>query len=80
MVSKSNIHKVTAVYMVIKNLPSKYLSRLQNIYLIVLCNADDSKTKTTDLNNILELIVSEVKYGEETGITLNDGHNYKFDG
>lgn len=62
--SKSNVHKVCAVYLIIKNLPSKYLSRLQNIYLIALCNADDLKTKTTDFNNILELIVSEVKYLE----------------
>lgn len=75
--SKSNTHKVCAVYMVIKNLPSKYLSRLQNIYLVALCNADDLKTKTTDFNNILELIVSEVKYLEETGITLDDGRQLK---
>lgn len=57
--SKSNTHKLTAVYMVIKNLPSKYLSRLRNIYLIALCNVDDLKSKTTDFNNILELVVSE---------------------
>lgn len=75
--SKSNIHKVTAVYMTIKNLCSKYLSRLQNIYLIALCNVDDLKTKTTDFNNILELIVSEAKYLEETGIKFDDGQQLK---
>lgn len=75
--SKSNIHKTCAVYMVIKNLPPIYQSRLQNIYLVALCNADDLKSKTTDFNNILELIVSETKYLEETGITLDDGRQLK---
>lgn len=75
--SRSNVHKASAFYMIIKNLPSKYLSRFQNIYLIALCNPDDLKTKTTDFNNILELIVSEIKYLEETGITLDDGRQLK---
>lgn len=75
--SKSNMHKLTAVYMVIKNLPPKYLSRLRNIFLIALCNVDDLKSKTTDFNNILELVVSEVKYLEETGITLDDGQQLR---
>lgn len=75
--SKSNMHKLTAVYMIIKNLPSKYLSRLQNIYLIALCHADDLKSKTTDFNNILELVVSEAKYLEETGIILDDGQRLR---
>lgn len=75
--SKSNVHKLTAVYMVIHNLPSKYLSRLQNTYLVAVCNVDDLKRSTTDFNNILELIVSEVKYLEETGITLEDGQKLK---
>lgn len=75
--SKSNVHKLSAVYMIINNLPSKYLSRLQNTYLVALCNVDDLKTSTTDFNNILELIVSEVKYLEETGITLDDGQRLK---
>lgn len=75
--SKSNMHKLTAVYMVIKNLPPKYLSRLQNIFLIALCNVDDLKSKTTDFNNILELVVSEAKHLEETGIILDDGQQLR---
>lgn len=75
--SKSNLHKMHAVYMIIRNLPNTYLSRLENIFLICLCNSDDLKTKSTDFNNIVELIVSEVKYLEDKGITLNDGTNIK---
>lgn len=32
--SKSNLHKACAVYMQIRNLPSKYLSRLENMFLV----------------------------------------------
>lgn len=73
--SKSNIHKVCAVYLTIRNMPSEYLSRLQNIFLVCLCNANDLKTKTTDFNNILELIVNDVKQLEDVGV-LVEGFGY----
>lgn len=75
--SKSNIHKITAVYLTIKNIPSKFRSKLNNIFLVCLCNADDLKTKKTDINNIWELVVREIKFLEETGIVLDNGFNLK---
>lgn len=71
--SKSNLHKVCAVYFVIRNIPHRFNSKLNNIFLVCLCNVDDLKTKKTDINNIWEMIVDEVKFLEETGITLSNG-------
>lgn len=71
--SKSNMHKISAVYLVIRNIPHWLNSKLNNIFLVCLCNVDDIKTKKTDVNNIWELIVDELKFLEETGIELCDG-------
>lgn len=43
--SKSNLHKVCAVYFVIRNIPYRFNSKLNNIFLVCLCNVDDLKTK-----------------------------------
>lgn len=50
--------KETGVYMIIKNLPSKHHSRLQNIFLVALRNSDDLNTKTTDII----IAVGKLKY------------------
>lgn len=71
--SKSNMHKISAVYLVIKNIPPRFNSKLNNIFLVCLCNVDDLKTKKTDINNIWEMIVSEIKFLEENGIVLDNG-------
>lgn len=75
--SKSNLHKISAVYLVIRNLPHRFNSKLNNIFLVCLCNADDIKTKNTDINNIWEIIVDEIKYLEQTGIVLSNGEILK---
>lgn len=75
--SKSGLHKVCAVYFTIANIPVKFKSKLNNIFLLCLCNSDDLKTKKTDINNIWEMIVSELKYLEEVGIVLDDGQVLK---
>lgn len=75
--SKSNIHKITAVYFTIKNIPSKFKSQLKNIFVVVLVNADDLKTEKTDINNIWEIVALEIKFLEEIGITLENGINLK---
>lgn len=69
--SKSGAHKICAVYFSIHNLPPKYASKLNNIYLICLCNADDIKSKQTDFNNIWQLIVDEIFILENNGIIIN---------
>lgn len=69
--SKSGRHKICAVYFSIHNLPPKYASKLNNIYLICLCNADDTKSKWTDFNNIWQLIVDEIHVLETDGILVD---------
>lgn len=71
--SKSNLHKICAVYLIIRNIPHKFNSKLNNIFLICLCNADDLKTENTDVNNIWEMIVDEIKFLEQSGIVLSNG-------
>lgn len=50
--SKATLHKVAAYYISVKNMPEEYMSRLDNIYLVCICNSDDLKTKYTDFNDI----------------------------
>lgn len=69
--SKTGKHKICAVYFSIHNLPPKYASKLNNIYLICLCNSDDIKSKHTDFNNIWQLIVDELSVLETDGICVN---------
>lgn len=75
--SKANIHKVCGMYLTIHNMPINYQSKLNNVYLLCLCNTDDLKTRQTDLNNIWKLIVDEIKYLETEGIFTADGRNVK---
>lgn len=75
--SKSNHHKVCGVYFSIHNLPAKFQSKLNNIYLVCLCNTDDLKSKQTDLNNIWELMRDEIIDLEENGINIRGGKNVK---
>lgn len=75
--SKANRHKICGVYFTIRNLPTKYLSKLNNIYLICLCNTDDLKTKRTDYNNIWRRVVKDIKFLETVGINISDEINIK---
>lgn len=52
--------KLTCIYMQIKNLPQQYMSRLDTIYLVAICHAGNLKQEYTSLDDILELIVSEI--------------------
>lgn len=71
--SRANTHKICAIYFVIRNMPTKYLSKLDNIYPVVICNADDLKSKTTDFNNLWDPIVRDLKFLEKVGIKFDDG-------
>lgn len=74
--SKANHHKICAVYFTIHNIPPNFQSKLNNIYLVCLCNTDDLKSKQTDPNNIWQLIVDEIKVLETDGIDVC-GENIK---
>lgn len=73
--SKAGSHKILAVYFIVRNMPVEYLSKLENIYLICLCNSNDLKTEQTDYNNIWDLIVKEIKLLEEIGINVGVDNN-----
>lgn len=75
--SKANIHKICGVYFTIRNLPSQYLSQVNNIFLLALCYSDDLKNKQCDFNNIWRLIVDEIKILENDGIKLQCGSTIK---
>lgn len=47
--SKSGLHKVCGIYFVVNNMPKGYNSKLQNIFLVSLCNTDDLDTPSTDI-------------------------------
>lgn len=68
--SLNKCHLQTTVY-VYNNLPPKYTSKLNNIYLVCLCNSDDIKSKHTGINNIWQLIVVEIAVLESDGIMVN---------
>lgn len=77
--SKANrhIYRIYIVYFTIQNLPERFLSKVRNIYLICLWNADDLKTKHTDFNNIWQMIVHEINYLETRGIDIDENINLK---
>lgn len=75
--SKAGSHKICAVYFVIRNMPSQFLSKLKNIYLVCLCNSNDLKTSETDFNNIWSLIVKDISYLENVGVDIGNNINVK---
>lgn len=66
--SKAGIHKTTAFYFRIKNLPRQFLSRINCVYLVALCNSNDLKNDYVSINNIFDVIVNELKALEKHGI------------
>lgn len=68
--SKSNRHKICAVYFSIDNLPVKFLSKCKSVFLVALCNSDEPNMKYTDFNDIWYPMVNEIKELETKGIEV----------
>lgn len=68
--SKAGVHKICAIYFTIRNLPTRHLSKLNNIYIVALCNANDLKSKTTDFNDLWQRIIFDLKHLEQVGIDV----------
>lgn len=51
-------------------MPSQFLSKMKNIYLVCLCNANDLKTEETDFNNIWSMIAKDISYLENVSIDI----------
>lgn len=70
--SKAGIHKVSATYLQIRNLPMEYRSKLDNIYLVALCTSANLKPENRSYNDIAERIVKEISVIETEGIAVGD--------
>lgn len=69
--AKKTLHKICAVYFTVWNMPKKFLSKSDNIFLLCLATSDDLKTQFTDFNDILRPIVKELAHLEKYGIDIN---------
>lgn len=77
MKSKANLHKCSAVYFQIKNMPMEYTYEMGDIYMVCMINANDVTTHQTDFNNIWELIVEDIKTLESDGLQIDKKTNLK---
>lgn len=69
--SKAGVHKLSAVYFVVKNFPMQYQSKLDYIQLVCLCHSDDiNKSTQADFNNIWHLIIEDMSKLETEGISV----------
>lgn len=75
--SKATMHKLSAFYFTIQNMPPQFRSQLDNIYLFCLCYADDLKTKYTDINDIWQIVARDIGFLETHGINTEYGRNIK---
>lgn len=71
--SKAGVHGITAFYFQINNFPSNLNSKIDNIYLVALSDACDSKNELADVNNVVETIVADIKVLETIGILTKSG-------
>lgn len=70
-------YKFTLVYFTIRNISTKYLSKLDNIYLACVCFTDDLKSEETDFNDIWRLVVRDMHNLETFGVQVFDEVNIK---
>lgn len=75
--SKKGVHKVNGLYFVINNMPAKFNSKLRNIYTVAISNANDLDTIKTDVNNMWEMVVSEISHLENVGLDIGAGVTIK---
>lgn len=75
--SKGNVHKLSAFYFTIQNMPPQFRFKADNVFLFCVCYSDDLKTKYTDINDIWRLVVKDINFLETRGIDVADGMNVK---
>lgn len=69
---KTRPHKICAIYFVVCNLPTNYISKLNNMYLVSLC--DSKLIDKHGYNFQLENLVSDLKILETNGISIEDNN------
>lgn len=75
--SRAGVHKITAFYFQIMNSPTNLLSKTDNIYLVALSDACDSKSDLCDVNTVLETILTDIRLIETNGILTSSKRNLK---
>lgn len=65
---KTKPHKVCAIYFIIRNFPPNFVSKLDNIYLVALC--DSSVVDENGSNCILGPLLHDIKILETKGILI----------
>lgn len=75
--SKVRVHKITAFYFQINNLPPNMLSKTKNICLVSLSDASDSKNELADVDNVIATIVADIETLESKGIVTKGNHILK---
>lgn len=70
--NKSTVHKVRGVLLHIKNMPPQLLSMTSNIFVVALANANDMKEFSDGFDQILNLIVKEIKFLESEGLKISE--------
>lgn len=75
--SRAGKHKLCAFYMQIRNFPRQHLSKLSSIHLVALANSADMRDDDASINNILEVILRDLKILEKDGIQIRGGATIK---
>lgn len=70
--SKAVIHKICGTHMQIRNMPLEYKAKLDNIYLVALCETSNIKPSDITYDFIARKIVEEMRHLEENGIIVGD--------
>lgn len=74
--SKRVIHKMNCYYFTIDNMSEKYLSKIGNLHLVSLCETSNTKEDGNTSDEIVRVIVNELKQLEKVGIEV-DGKTVK---
>lgn len=73
--SKATVHKVLAVYLKILNMPQKYLSKIDNIFLVMLCESINFQKSGVDV--IMSDIIDDLIMLEKDGIKIDENIRVK---
>lgn len=70
--TKNIIHKLNCVYFTVDNMPQKFLSKTDNLFLVSLCETTNLKIDDNTFDEIGKLIVNEMNQLENVGIKIGD--------
>lgn len=75
--NRSTVHKMRGIYVQIRNLPQKFLSKIENIYLVALINVNDIRNTYDGFDHILSIMKEELRVLETEGLEIDGCPNLK---